>query len=177
MELLRGMLPALAVMILLPLMVAWINRPKTNEPRILVYGAGMMAFWLIGGGAFMAAGLAMVFGVLPGRGTDVWWVQAIFLGFGTLTLCVALDGLTRRLRWDDQGLAARKYLEREKHHIWEDVTSVTFNAVGSYWVIRFADGTGFSFSEFMRGAHEFLRTCHARGLIAASGDETSGPAQ
>ncbi len=171
MDFLRAFLPVIAVMIALPLMVAAVNRPGARAARTITYGPAMMLFWLIGGGGFMALGLAMVLGILPGQGTENWWVRGIFLFFGTLTLGTFFDGLTRRLSWDDQGLVTRKYLERETRHDWRDVKSVTFNALASLWIIRFADGSGFSFNEFMKGGHAFLREAHARDFIPTLDDE------
>lgn len=149
------------------IMIAWVNSPSPRQARSreIAYGFGMMTFLGIFSLAFLALGIGMVLNVIPGRGTQNIWTQATFLGLGTLGLYSFLDGLTRRLVWDTDGVVVRKYLSRPHARPWADVVSVHYHALGQYYRLGFSDGTGFGFSETMRGANAFLNVAQDRGLL------------
>lgn len=156
--------------------VTWlVNRPNAKRRRSeMRFGPGMMTLLAIASVFFLGLGIGMVLGIVPGRDTEKLWVRMIFLGFGTLSLFSFLDGLTRRLRWDKQGVEFQRFLNAPARRDWDDLTGLTYHSFGQFWRVQFKDGSGFGFSETMSGAHAFLRYARDRGLLADEEVDASG---
>jgi hypothetical protein len=167
-----GIIAAFAV----PLIIWGINQRQSGKPdrHVAKYGAGMKIFLLVGTLFFGVPFVLMVVDLLPGQGTDEWWVRTIFGGFAALFLYSLADGFIRRLSWSDRGIVARNW-RGQRSATWGDIDAIDYRPGFQFWRIAIPGG-GFGFPETMSGSHAFLEEAYRRGVtIMSNGKPIPGP--
>ena len=140
--------------ILIFAIIGW--APKKRRASHLYAPLGLLVFL----GAFSIGATVLCTYALTNSSQEYLDDQAVWiwgiLAFCFVTFLSVVDGAYRIAVWDEYSILILRLLHSNVKRKWSDLKSLERADMMQAWRLRFSDGSGFGFSDYMKGTGELV---------------------
>lgn len=152
------------------LFITWLTNRKREGVNRCKTGPIVLSTYVLGFALFSTMTLSVYYpevfreSLFEDPGSDEIWLKPFSVAITGVFLFMFVDGLQREIKWDADGIIVTNLVSSSKKHGWDELKSLNYRYLLSYWEMGFADGTKFRFSDMMTGGYALLSACeeHAK---------------